>query len=279
METALTTSAAFRSFRPLVCSIVATGLLALAAHSVFGIGTTVINFDDVSVPGGDGNQSVFPGNLYASSGVLFSTGNLDTDTIAVGGTVNFAKLNDDMQIANSSLSAVSQPNMVLPSPSNNFPDPNLVFYDLLLTFTTPVTSVNVTSDRFGFESPDVIRLLAMHATATPGQFDVLAFDQKFDDALAPPANLLSVSLGGNSFSHALIEVISENEGFDNVTFTSIPEPSTMLILLVGILTMCCADAANHFKLAPLRKLSRFHRFRNTFTGTRYQCRKTSASSF
>jgi hypothetical protein len=230
----------FDSSRHVLCTVVAAGVLALTAHSVFGFSTTVINFDDVSVPGGDGNQSVFPGNLYASSGVLFSTGNLDTDTIAVGGTVNFAKLNDEMQIANSSVSAVSQPNMVLPSPSNNFPDPNLVFYDLLLTFTTPVISVNVTSDRFSPESPDVIRLLAMHTTATPGQFNVLAFDQKFDDAVAPPANLLSVSLGGTSFSYALIEVISENEGFDNLTFTSVPEPSTIaLVALGGLALLAC----------------------------------------
>jgi hypothetical protein len=88
----------FHSSRHVLCSVVATGVLALTAHSVFGIGTTVINFDDVNVPGGDGNQIVVPGNLYASSGVLFSTGNLDTDSIAVGSTVNFAKLNDDMQI-------------------------------------------------------------------------------------------------------------------------------------------------------------------------------------
>jgi PEP-CTERM motif len=128
---------------------------------------------------------------------------------------------------------------MLPSPPNNFPDPNYVFYDLLLTFTTPVTSVNVTSDDFSPEAPDVIRLLALQATATPGQFNVLAFDQKTDDAVAPPANLLSVSLGGNSLSHALIEVISENEGFDNVTFTPIPEPATLWLLLAGTLTMCC----------------------------------------
>src|SRR5262245_59546874 len=94
-----------RTRMQLFLRLVVISLLMKAVNNA--LAATTINFDDVTVPGGDCNQSVFPGNLYATSDVLFSTGNLNTDSIALGYVVAFAKLNDNIEIANSSASSVS----------------------------------------------------------------------------------------------------------------------------------------------------------------------------
>ena len=72
--------------------------------------------------------------------------------------------------------------------------------------------------------------MGVNANATP--YDTLSPDIVLD-AIAAPANLLSVNLGGRPFSYALVEVISELEGFDNLRFTQVPEPSALTMLGIG----------------------------------------------
>jgi hypothetical protein len=110
-----------------------------------------------------------------------------------------------------------------------------------LTFTVPVTHVEVNSDIYPNDpsanlygpAGDPIRLAALAPTPLANQFSVLTFDQKNDDAIGPPDDLLAIDLGGRPFSYALIEVIQEREEFDNLRFTQVPEPSTTALLVIG----------------------------------------------
>ncbi len=192
---------------------------------------TFINFDDVSVDGIIGNSlGILPGNQYASQGVSFRTGSL-SGTVSVGGTVTLTSPVDEFEVLNT-ISSISSPNLAIAKGGG--------LNDLLMIFTTPVTSVRLTSDDFPGEAPDIIRLMALAPTSTPNQFTVLTFDQKLDDAVSSPGNLLSVALGGTPFSYALFEATTEQEGFDNLSFDpvrAVPEPATLALAGIGLVAM------------------------------------------
>jgi hypothetical protein len=205
---------------------------------------TLIDFDDVSVDGTIGNSpGILPGNQYASRGVLFRTGSL-TGTVSVGGTVTlippsippFAPSDpiDEFEVIDT-ISSISSPNLAIARGGG--------LNDLLMIFTTPVTSVRLTSDDFPpslGEAPDIIRLMALAPTSTPNQFTVLAFDEKLDNAVSSPDNLLSVTLGGTPFSYALFQVTTEQEGFDDLSFDpvrAVPEPPALALAGIGLVAM------------------------------------------
>jgi hypothetical protein len=252
-----------------LCLVAHVGVCGVAAR--FATAQTVVNFDDVNVPGGDGNESTYAGNLYASSGVLFSTGDLDADLFAVGDLISYAKLNDNIDIANSSASSVSRPNIVLPSPPAKVDGSIVTFHDLLMMFTTPVTSVNVTSDSYCCETPDVIRLLALQPTATPNQFQVLAIDVGLDNAVTSPGNLLAVDVGRLPFSNALIQIRTEYEGFDDLTFTKVPEPSTVWLAALVLVAAVARNVACR-RLGRLCVVARTSPSTRSAAGACYGCR-------
>jgi hypothetical protein len=222
--------------RSRVAQIVFQTLVALFANNASAVfAARFINFDDIDTRFAFGNVvglsrvAFVPGDHYASQGVLFSTGKISTDYFSVGDQLSFSKLHDLFIVARN-FNSVSAPNFLAPDP----PSPGFTFNDLLLTFTTPVTSVAINSDHAVAEySADPIRLLALEPSQEPNGFKVLALDEKYDDATSSPADLLSIDLGGRPFSYALIEVVSELEGFDNLTFTQVPEPSTAALLVIG----------------------------------------------
>jgi hypothetical protein len=193
-----------------------------------------VNFDDLAADGIIGNPlGIYPGNQYAALGVLFRTGSL-TDNVAVGNTVTLTNQVDGFEVLGGpGQPAISPPNLAIAIGGG--------LNDLLMTFTRPVTSVQLTSDNYP-ESPDVIRLIALAATPNPSQFTVLAFDQKLDDAVAPPDNLLSVDLGGAPFSYAVFEVTTEQEGFDDLRFNPTPEPSTLMLAALALLGSVASNA-------------------------------------
>jgi hypothetical protein len=62
---------------------------------------------------------------------------------------------------------------------------------------------------------------------------VLGFVEGDDAATGLPDSLLELNLGGASFSDVLFEVTTEQEGFDDLTFTTVaqvPEPTTLVLL-------------------------------------------------
>jgi len=199
--------------------IVAHFLLLFAlTFTPFTANAVVVNFDGVAA------GSNLPGNLFSGSGVSFTTGTIP-DLVALGDTITLSSPDPRFDIFGNP-DAISLPNFAVPLGGG----PN----DLLISFTIPVTFVSVTSDDSPGEAPDVIRLLALAPTGLPNQFMVLALDSELDNAVSPPANLLSVSLGGSAFSFALFQTTTEQEGFDDLTFTPVPEPATLVLLLLGL---------------------------------------------
>jgi hypothetical protein len=192
--------------------LIALTLMPFSANAV------VVNFDNVSA------GLNLQGNLLIGSGVAFTTGTIP-NVVAVGDTITLSSPDAHFDIF-SNVDAISPPNFAVARGGG--------LNDLLFSFTTPVISVSVTSDESPGEAVDVIRLLALESTGSPNQFTVLAIDSKSDNAVSAPGNLLSVTLGGPSFSFALFQTTTEQEGFDDLTFTPVPEPATLLLLLSGL---------------------------------------------
>jgi len=176
----------------------------------------IIDFDALSA-------GVQPWDVLSASGVMFTTGNIP-NAISVGSEVTLINVDQRFEIfANND--AISPPNFAVALGGG--------LNDLLMSFTTPVISVTVTSDDFIGEPQDLIRLLALEPTSNPYQFIVLALDEGFDNAISSPDNLLTVDAGGTPFEYALFQTTTEQEGFDDLTFTPIPEPATLLLLGLG----------------------------------------------
>jgi len=182
---------------------------------------TVINFDDVTA---DFNGTEFPGNLYSARGVTFTRGSIP-DAVAVGDAITLSDPQAILPIAGN-FNSISEPNFAAPAFGQT--------PELLMAFSTPVTSVRLTSDDASPELPDVIRLLALAPGAGANQYTVLALAQGRDDAVAPPDNLLSVDLVCAPFSYALFQTPTESEGFDDLTFTPIPEPSALAMAMAAL---------------------------------------------
>jgi hypothetical protein len=200
--------------------------------------TQLITFDEFFV--GEGVGITIPGNNYADQGVLIASGKVAPDFFTVGDDLSFSDLHNQFGV-HRNFSTISPRNTFFPSPDYDFNNDFTHYFDILLTFTTPVTYVAVHSDRYPNDPPnnsfdpngDPIRLAALAPTPLANQFSVLAFDQKRDDAIGPPDDLLAIDLGGRPFSYALIEVIDEREEFDNLRFIQVPEPSTAVLLVIG----------------------------------------------
>ncbi len=181
----------------------------------------VIDFDDAPATG------YVPGDLYADRGVVFTSGEIP-DEVTVGGTVLLSNPDDHFNIHHNVIYAISDPNIATAAGGR--------WRDLLMSFSTPVTSVEVTTDDDPPEGPvmDLVRLLALSETAIPHEYVVLSYDEGPDNAMEPPENLLSVT-APSPFSFALFQVANERdaEAFDNLTFTPVPEPSTLILLAMG----------------------------------------------
>ena len=184
---------------------------------------TVVDFDSVvAAPGG----TLFGGGTFASDGVTFDSGTIP-DAVAVGDVITFASPDPFLLVLGNS-DAISAPNFAAAS------DVFVVLNDVLMSFSTPVTSVSLTTDDAGGEIADVVRLLALTPTGAPFEFMVVGIATGLDNATSSPANLLSVSFGGAPFSYALFQVTTEAEGFDDLTFTPVPEPGGVALLGLGL---------------------------------------------
>ena len=158
------------------------------------------------------------GNVLAAAGVTFATGSIPN---VLTPTITFTPLSASFDVLNPNICSISGTACALPHLGGT--------NDLLMSFSTPVTSVRLTSDDAPGEVPDVIRLLALAATGTPNQFTVLASTDGLDNATTSPANQLAVTNGGLPFSFALFQTTTEQEGFDDLTFSPTPEPITLLL--------------------------------------------------
>ena len=176
----------------------------------------LIDFDNLVA----GNQN---GNVLAASGVTFATGNIPN---VILGPFTFSNFDPRFSIFASS--AVSQPNIAVALGGG--------LNDVLMSFSTPITAISVNSDSAPAEAADVIRLIAVAPTGNPNEFQVLAVVEAFDNATTSPGNLLSLA-GLPPFSFAIFQTTTEQEGFDNLNFTSVPEPGSYALLALGLVAL------------------------------------------
>jgi hypothetical protein len=206
--------------RPLSAFVVASFMIG-SAGSVFA---TTINFDDL--PAASNNfQS---GSTYDAQGVHIRTFASIPNTVdSVGDTFDLSGLpsiDTFWLISNlGGAGSISNPNFAAATSGG--------LNDVLFSFSTPITSLSLQTDNTPGEPADVVRLLALQMIG-PNQFQVIAVASGSDDATAFPANFLQVS--GTTFSYAIFQTTTEQEGFDNVTFAQVPEPATLGLLLTGV---------------------------------------------
>jgi len=183
----------------------------------------VIDFDDSPL---DPTQDK-PGNTYQAQGVVFSTLNTIPDTVdSVGESFTPSPFSSNFWFINNA-NAFSGCCFIAADDGGA--------RDVLMAFTTPIDSIQVATDD-AIEAGDIVRLLALKLLPS-GDYEVLGVASGLDNATTSPANLLSVSLGGTPFSYALFQTTTEQEGFDNLTFTpvaSIPEPATLALLGIAL---------------------------------------------
>jgi hypothetical protein len=191
---------------------------------------TVVDFDSVAAAAGG---TVFAGGTFASEGVSFQSGSISSGPFVVGEVITFASPEPFLLVLGNP-NAISGPNFAAASGVFGGLD------DILMSFSTPVTSVSLVTDDADSENADVVRLLALTPTGMPFQFTVVAIANGFDDGTTPLANLLSVSPGGLPFSFALFQVTTEAEGFDDLTFTPVAEPGGITLLALGLASLVAA---------------------------------------
>lgn len=104
--------------------------------------------------------------------------------------------------------------------------------DTLIRLDTKAKQVSILSDRGTPEGPDAIRLVGLRMTAN-NTFQVVAFDQKSDDATTIAGCTLSISVPAG-VDYLLLDTTTENEAWDNLTVTAVPEPTTLTMLIGGV---------------------------------------------
>ncbi|MET0790587.1 MAG: PEP-CTERM sorting domain-containing protein [Polyangiaceae bacterium] len=197
---------------------VLTAALFALAGAAQPASAVLIDFDNLAA----GNQN---GNVLAASGVTFATGSIPNVIVAP-----FTFSNFDPRFSIFASSAVSQPNIAVALGGG--------LNDVLMSFSTPITAISVNSDSAPAEIADVIRLIAVAPTGNPNEFQVIAVAEASDNATTSPGNLLSLT-GLPPFSFAIFQTTTEQEGFDNLNFTTVPEPVSyaLLALALGALGM------------------------------------------
>jgi hypothetical protein len=146
-----------------------------------------------------------------------------TATPVVGGTISLSLVNSNMRIYEGS-NAFSGDQFAGPALGGGA-------NDLLMQFASPTAFVSVVSDQTAGESSQIIRLIALQDLGG-GMFQVIDFDEGSDAALGLPASLLQVG-AASTFTFALFEVTTEQEGFDDLRF-SVPEPHSLVLVAMSV---------------------------------------------
>lgn len=215
------------------------GALVLGSTSLMAAQIN-INFDSIT-PGHVAGDSI-------NDCVVFSSARSnDASPLQVGGTVSLFNVVDGVRIDDSNVSAISDPNFVLPNDGS---------FDVLMDFSAnPIRAIALTTDEF-FEGPEDVNLIALTLNDNPAtteiEYDIIDFDTGSDDATSPPDNRLFID-GNTPISFVLFQggfnpnnVDSQGrelEGFDDLRFVKfgdptpldplgdpqIPEPSTLVL--------------------------------------------------
>lgn len=193
-------------------------LIALSSFTIVPVtaSATTIDFDALPV-------GLQPSNTFAGDGVSIQTGLLPS-SISVGAIVTFSSVENQFEIA--AVGATSQPNVAGATGCC------VGTKDLLISFSDPVNSVSVSTDLAAPEgAADTVRLIALNPTGNPFEFSVVGFVQALDNFTTAPANLMTVA-PGQFFNAVAFQTLTEYEAIDDLTF--VPEPSTALLVLAGL---------------------------------------------
>lgn len=186
-------------------AVAAAGIAIVAACAAMTAQASVIDFETPVISGA---VAEMPGDSFASQGVLFRTVRL-SGTVAIGATITLADQNNDVRIYRDA-TAISGEQLAGPALGGTS-------NDLLMRFASPLTTLALTSDD-AVETPNTIRLIALAETTTAGRYRVVDFVEALDDAIAAPGNRLALA-PSETFSFALFEIRTQQEGFDDLTFT------------------------------------------------------------
>jgi hypothetical protein len=206
------------SMRPLNAFVIASFLIG-SADSAYA---TTITFDNLP-PVTNNTQA---GNTYDASGIHISTLLTIPNTVDnVGDTFTATPFSDTFWLISNpgGGGSISSPNFAAAT--------NGGLNEVLFSFSSPINSLSLQTDNTPGEAADVLRLLALQLIG-PNQYQVVAVASGSDDATTFPANFLQVA--GTTFSYAIFQTTTEQEGFDNVDFTAVPEPATLSLLFTGL---------------------------------------------
>ncbi|MBC8066672.1 MAG: PEP-CTERM sorting domain-containing protein [Chlorobia bacterium] len=162
-------------------------------------------------------------NVYP--GLTITNGNA-TGTVSVGSTIFWAETLNGFQVSdNAALSWSGTKTLYTDS-----------LVDTLIRFDTAVSNVSIQSDPGTPENPDIIRLIGMKAKANPGEFDVLVFNEIFDNGTTLGTTLLQFGIG-TGVDYVLLQSTTENEAWDNLSTAAVPEPISLAALSAGIVCL------------------------------------------
>jgi hypothetical protein len=197
-------------------------LIALAVGVARASSATVITFDALA----NVTNNLQAGSTFDAQGVHISTLTSVPATVdGIGDTFTATLLSDTFWLISNPGGDGSV------SPLNFAAATNGGLNEVLFSFSTPITSLSLQTDSTFGESPEIVRLFALQLIG-PNLYQVIAVAEGLDNATAFPANFLQVT--GGAFSFALFQTTTEQEGFDNLTFTPIPEPATLGLLCTGL---------------------------------------------
>jgi hypothetical protein len=188
-----------------MASALALGAFLMATAATGQAAAVTIDFETPAISTANAE---LPGTVFEDRGVSFRTVRL-SGTVAVGATITLTEQNRDLRIYRDA-SAISGEQLAGPSLGGTS-------NDLLMIFADPLATLSLTSDDL-VETGNPIRLIALAPTTTADRYRVVDFVEAQDDAVSAPANLLALS-PSETFTLALFEVRTQQEAFDDLTFT------------------------------------------------------------
>ncbi len=177
----------------------------------------VIDFDDQPIAM---EVATTDGDVYSSRGIFFASGDIP-DSVSLGDVITLTNRTNQFSII-SNTRARSVPNFAGAE--------GLGLRDTLMTFSELTISVSLDLDANFDEPPDIVRLLGLQATGVPNTFRILALTEVLDNS----SSRVTVNATSSPFDAAIFQVTTEQEGFDNLTVTSVPEPTNSLLITTGI---------------------------------------------